>query len=46
MTKTKAQIARVLFKEPKILFLDETFNALDKKSEDNILKILKKIIHT
>ena len=40
--KQRLQIARVLFKEPKILFLDETFNALDKKSEDNILKNIKK----
>ena len=35
------QIARVLFKDPKILFLDESFNALDKKSETKILKNIK-----
>ena len=39
--KQRLQIARVLFKEPQILFLDESFNALDKNSENMILKKIK-----
>ncbi|MDC3030991.1 ABC transporter ATP-binding protein/permease [Candidatus Pelagibacter sp.] len=40
--KQRIQIARVLFKKPQILLLDESFNALDQNSEKNIIKSILK----
>ena len=36
-------IARALYNNKKILVFDEATNNLDKKSEEEILKVLKKI---
>lgn len=37
--KQKLNIAQVLMEDPKIIILDEPFNALDEKSVDNIRKV-------
>lgn len=39
--KQKLNIAQVLMEDPKIIIMDEPFNALDEKSVKNIRKILK-----
>ena len=41
--KQRLGIARALYKNPKILILDEATNALDKRTEENIFETLKKI---
>ena len=41
--KQKLLIARALYNNKKILVFDEATNNLDKKSEEEILKVLKKI---
>jgi ABC-type multidrug transport system fused ATPase/permease subunit len=41
--KQRLGIARALYKEPKILILDETTNAIDSKTECEIIVNLKKI---
>lgn len=40
--KQRVALARTLFRNPDILILDESFNALDKKSENTILRKIKK----
>ena len=40
--KQRIQIARILFKKPKLILFDESFNAIDQISEINILKNIKK----
>ena len=42
--RQRLSIARSIFKKPKILFIDEGFNALDKKSEIEILKKIRKYL--
>ena len=42
--RQRLSIARSIFKKPKILFIDEGFNALDKKSEIEILRKIKKYL--
>jgi ABC-type bacteriocin/lantibiotic exporter with double-glycine peptidase domain len=39
--KQRIALARVLYKNPQILILDESFNALDRSSEISILKMIK-----
>ena len=39
--KQRLSLARVLYKNPEILLIDEGLNALDKISEENIIKNLK-----
>ena len=36
-------LARALYKNPEIIFLDEATNGLDKKNEQNIFKLLLKL---
>ena len=40
--KQRIGIARALFADRKIIILDEATNALDKKTEDKIIKNIKK----
>jgi ATP-binding cassette subfamily C protein len=41
--KQRIGLARALYSEPEVIFLDEATNALDKKTELAILKTIKKL---
>jgi ATP-binding cassette subfamily B multidrug efflux pump len=43
--KQRVSIARAVVREPKILMLDDALSAVDTKTENNILKSLKRIMH-
>ncbi len=42
--KQRTSIARAIYKRPKILILDDSFSAVDTKTEEEILSELKKIM--
>ena len=41
VVKTKISLARILFREPQLLLMDEALNALDRKSEVKIFNKIK-----
>jgi ATP-binding cassette subfamily C protein len=41
--KQRIGLARALYSDPEVIFLDEATNALDKKTELAILKTIKKL---
>jgi ATP-binding cassette subfamily B protein len=43
--KQRTSLARAIYKRPKILILDDSFSAVDTKTEEEILRELKKVMN-